>query len=138
MTLVDYVSNVTKVCPGELITLICQTGHDQLLRWNVYVSYYNMTYSKLIANEGVNEMVSMQVDSMITLTFERISESGTLPLVSQLTINNAAGRLNGTMINCTEHSLDNIIQQRVIHTINTEANNSEHLTLIIIIIRESV
>ena len=86
--------------------------------WNINVPYYNKSYNRLHGNEGVREVTHEVVDSLVTLTFERISESGVFPLVSQLTINNAATSLNGTMINCTERTLRNIILQRVIHIID--------------------
>ena len=106
------------MCPGEQLTLTCQTAQDQFVAWNIYVPYYNRSYSRLHANEGIREVTNEVVDAMVTLTFMRISEPGVFPLVSQLSINNAATSLNGTMINCTEHSLRNIILQRTIHIIN--------------------
>ena len=81
-----------------------------------------MFYTKLIANKGVRDMQTIQVDPTITLTFDRISESNILPLVFQLFINNITGRLNGTKINCTEHSLG--ILQKEIYIIDTD--NSKH------------
>ena len=86
--------------------------------WNIYVPYYNRSYPRLHANEGVREVTREVVDSLVTLTYMRISESGVFPLVSQLTINNAATSLSGTIINCTEHTLRNIILQRVIYIID--------------------
>ena len=57
-----------------------------------------------------------------------VSESGVLPLVSQVSINSAASHLNGTMINCTERSLEleNIILWTTVHIIdvvNGKTNN---------------
>ena len=59
---------------------------------------------------------------MVTLSFNRISESGDLPLVSQLSINNVSMNLNETRINCTERNKDNnnLITQTVIHIINND------------------
>ena len=119
-------SNLTKMCPGEQLTLMCQTNMDQILTWDVYFPYYPMFYTKLIANEGVRDMQTVRVDPIVTLTFDRTSESNILPLVSQLSINNITGHLNGTTINCTEHSMGNIILQRKIHIIDI-ANSKQHV-----------
>ena len=128
MTRTESRTSITEKCPGEQLTLTCQTNMDQILTWDVYVPYYSVFYTKLIANEGVRDMQTVQVDPPVTLTFDRTSESNILPLVSQLTINNITRHLNGTTINCTEHSLGNIIIQEEIHTINTD--NSKHPIII--------
>ena len=117
-------TGITEKCLGEQLTLTCRTNQDQILTWDVYIPYYSMFYTKLIANEGVRDMQTVQVDPTVTLTFDRTSESNILPLVSQLTINNITGRLNETKINRTEHSLGNTILQKEIYIIDT--NNSKH------------
>ena len=92
------------------------------MSWNVYFPHFNKSYSKFYAYTGVRDPVSFEIDSMVNLSFDRISESGVLPLISQLSITNVAAHLNGTMINCTEHSLEldsNIILQTVVSIINT-------------------
>ena len=63
-----------------------------------------------------------EIESMVTLSFHRTSESGSLPLVSQLSINYVSVNLNETMVNCTERNDDNnnISIQIVIHIINTD------------------
>ena len=107
------------MCPDEQLILTCHT-QDQLLAWNVYISHYNRSYGpKFYAYEGARDTFSVEVDAMVTLTFDRISESGVFPLVSQLSINNVATQLNGTMINCTELTLENIILQIMLHIIDT-------------------
>ena len=109
------------MCPEEQITLTCRTTQDELVEWHIYVPHYNRSYRRLHANEGLREVTRERVDSMATLSFVRISDSGVLPLVSQLSINNATITLNGTMINCTEISLThqrNITLQRIIHIID--------------------
>ena len=102
-------SSPNAVCPDEQLILTCHT-QDQLLAWNVYIPHYNRSYGpKLYAYEGARDTFSVEVEAMVTLTFDRISESGVFPLVSQLSINNVATQLNGTMINYTELTLENII-----------------------------
>ena len=64
-------------------------------------------------------MQTVQIDPTVTLTFDRTSESNILPLVSHLSINSITSHLNGTTINCTEHSMGNIILQREIHITDT-------------------
>ena len=58
---------------------------------------------------------------MVTLSFNHTSESGELPLVSQLSIDDVSMNLNETRINCTERNDDNnIIIQTVIHIIDND------------------
>jgi hypothetical protein len=113
--------NITLLCPGEQLTLECENSRSLqeslLLEWDVYVPYRNKTYSKLYSNDGVRNPVEFEIESMVTLSFDRISESGSLPLVSQLSINNVSVNLNKTRINCTERNNDTIIIQTVIHII---------------------
>ena len=68
-------------------------------------------------------MQTIQVDPTVTPTFDRTSESNILLLVSQLSVKHITGHLNGTKVNCTEHTLGNIILQKEIHIIDT--NNSK-------------
>ena len=119
--------NIPLVCPGEQLTLECQSSlqNDFILGWNVYVPYRNKTYPKFFSKDGVrdNTTVTVEIESMVTLSFNRISESGDLPLVSQLSINNVSVNLNETRINCTECDDDNnniIIILTVIHIINND------------------
>ena len=111
--------NVTAVCLGEQLTLICQTTRDRCLAWNIYIPHYDKSYSKLYAYEGARDTSSVVVDAMVILTFDRTSASGVFPLVSQLSISTVATQLNGTMINCTERTLENIILQTTLHIIDT-------------------
>ena len=84
----------------------------------------NKTYSKIYSYSGVRDPTSIEIEPMVTLTFDRqINESnGILQLVSQLSINNVAAHLNGTIINCTESALnlENIKSQIIIHIVNTD------------------
>ena len=78
---------------------------------------------KLYSINGVRNTKTFEIESMITLSFNRSSESGDLPLVSQLSINNVSVNLNETRINCTEQdedNNDNIIILTVIHIINSD------------------
>jgi hypothetical protein len=90
------------------------------LDWDVYVPYRNKTYSKLYSKDGVRAPKEVEIESMVTLSFDRISESGNLPLVSQMSINNVSEKLNETRINCTERNNNNHnnIIQTAIHIIN--------------------
>ena len=93
------------------------------MEWNVYVPYRNKTYHKLYSRNGVRDPTTNEIESMVTLSFDRISESGDLPLVSQLSISNVSVNLNETRINCTERNNDNnnnIIILTVIHIINSD------------------
>jgi hypothetical protein len=93
-----------------------------LLEWDVYIPYRNKTYSKLYSKDGIRDPKEFEIESMVTLSFDRTSESGNLPLVSQISINNVSVNLNETRINCIERINDNIIIiiQTVIHIINSD------------------
>ena len=116
--------NIPLVCPEEQLTLECQSSlqDDFVLEWNVYVPYLNETSHKLYSVNGVRDTKIVEIKSMVTLSFNRTSESGDLPLVSQLSINNVSMNLNETRINCTERTNDNnnIIIQTVIHIIDSD------------------
>ena len=117
--------NTPLVCPEEKLTLECQSSlqNDFILGWNVYVPYRNKAYPKLFSKDGVRDNTTVEIESMVTLSFNRISESGDLPLVSQLSINNVSVNLNETRINCTERDDDdnnNNIILIVIHIINSD------------------
>ena len=112
------------VCPGEHLILECQSSFevDFILEWHVSVPYLNETSHKLYSVNGVRDTTIVKIESMVTLSFNRISESGDLPLVSQLSINNVSVNLNETRINCTERDDDdnNLIILTVIHIINSD------------------
>ena len=112
------------VCPEDQLSLECQSSLQDkfVLEWNVYVPYHNKMPHKLYSINGVRDTKIAEIESMVTLSFNRISESGDLPLVSQLSINNVSVNLNETRINCTERDDDNnnIIIQTVIHIINSD------------------
>ena len=116
--------NIALVCSGKQLTLECQSSlRDEVyLGWDVYVPYHNKQYSKVYSNNGRRDTLSSEIEPMVTLMFDRTSESGSLPLVSQLLINNVSVNLNGTRINCTERAIDNniIIIQAIIHIINSD------------------
>ena len=102
---------------------MCQSTHQQanFLTWNVYIPHYNKTYSKSYSISGVRDPVSYEIEPIITLFLNRISEQEVLPLISQLSINNVSVNLNGTRINCTERSDNKLlsIMQTIIHIINS-------------------
>jgi hypothetical protein len=127
--------NITLVCPGEQLTLECESSRtlqgDVILEWGVYVPYRNMIYSKLFSNDGVRDPKEFEIESMITLSFNRTSDPGSLPLVSQMLINNVSVNLNETRINCTESSNDyDIIIQTVIHIINSDFGKLKIMALL--------
>ena len=112
-------SEMLAVCLDEQLMLTCQTTMDRRLSWDIYIPHHDRSYSKLYAYEGARDTSSVEVDAMVTLTFDRTSESEVFPLISQLSVNNVTIHLNGTMINCTERTLRNIILQKTIHIIDT-------------------
>jgi hypothetical protein len=130
---IQILLNITSVCPGEQFTLECQNSlqDDFILEWGVYVPYHSKTYSKLYSKDGVRDPVEFEIELMVTLSFDRTSESGSLPLVSLLSINNVSMKLNETRINCTESSNDNnIIIQTVIHIINSDFGKLKIMVLL--------
>ena len=116
--------NIPLVCPQEQLTLECQSflQDDFVLEWNIYVPYHNKMPHKLYSINGVRDTKTVEIEHMVTLSFNRTSESGDLPLVSQLSINNVSVNLNETRINCTalNNENNNLIIQTVIHIINSD------------------
>ena len=92
------------------------------MEWNVYIPYQNKTYCKLFSKDGVRDPKTVEIEYIVVLSFNRTSESGDLPLVSQLAINNVSVNLNGTRINCTARNDENnnLIIQTVIHIIKSD------------------
>ena len=86
------------MCAGKKSALTCQTTMDQHLSWDIYIPHHDRSYSKLYAYEGARDTSSVEVDAMVTLTFDRTSESEVFPLISQLSINNVTTHLNGTLL----------------------------------------
>ena len=95
------------------------THHQgQLSTWNVHIPHHNKSYSYT----GLRDPISYEIEPMVSLSFDRISESEVLPLISQLSINNVSVNLNRTRINCTERTSDNMLlsnMQITIHIINS-------------------
>ena len=117
---------ITLVCSEEQLTLICMSTHHQgqlFITWNVQIPHYNNSYSKFYSYTGLRDPISYEIEPMVTLSLDRISELGVLPLISQLSINNMSVNLNRTRINCTERTSDNILilsnMQTTIHIINS-------------------
>ena len=102
------------------------------MEWKVYVPYCNKTYCKLFSKDGVRDPKTVEIESMVVLSLNRTSESGDLPLVSQLSINNVSVNLNGIRINCTERNNDNnnLIIQTVIHIIDSDFGKPSKLVII--------
>ena len=99
------------------------THHQgQFLTWNVQIPHYNKSHSQFYSYTGLRDP-TYEIEPMVALSFDRISESGVLPLISQLSINNVSVNLIRTKINCTEHTSDNILilsnMQTTIHIINS-------------------
>ena len=122
--------NTPLVCPEEQFTLECKSSLQDksiiILEWNVYIPYLNKMYYRLHSKNGRTDNTAEEIESMVIVSFNRISESGDLPLVSQLSINNVSVNLNETKINCTERNNDNnniIRVQTVIHIINSDFGN---------------
>jgi hypothetical protein len=96
---------VVSVCPGEPLLLTCIANQSTSLRWAVTLPERNVTRSRLVPNMGnrvltpIREMLTHNVT--VTFRFTRISEDGTLPLISQLAIGKATNYLHGTEIHCS-------------------------------------
>ena len=68
--------NIPLVCPEEQLTLECQSSLQDkfVLEWIVYVPYLNETSHKLYSINGVRDTKTVEIESMITLSFGTLSK----------------------------------------------------------------
>ena len=92
---------LASVCPGDQLTLTCNTTPDvTLLQWTI--TFANRSGSEtrfLTSGANTNSAPSLTLGQTV-FQFLRISTS---PLTSMMVIDNVAAELNGTRVEC--HSL---------------------------------
>ena len=85
------------VCPGEQLTLTCNTSTG-LQRWTIV----DPTYTRLISVPTAHgDIPSLRVQSF-TFNFAVISPLHALPLISTLTVDGVTENLNTSTISCLE------------------------------------
>ena len=97
-------SKVAFVCPGEQLTLTCQTNESSILRWTITLPELNTTYTRNVPFTGDGRLpliIHSAVDNTVVFNFSRISEPNTHPLIAKLLIDNINTDLNGTETNCS-------------------------------------
>ena len=109
---------MTSVCPGEQLTLTCNTS-TYTHRWTLVDPNTGMMHSRLVSVPvHVPETIPpLQVQSFY-FTFAVTSTPGTLPLISTLTVNNVTDYLNTSRISClgvgSENSTSEVVNIHVI------------------------
>ena len=101
-------SGVAPVCYGGQLELMCTTSiTGMLLQWSFsLICGSDMTPTHftrtIIPSVSTNGAMSYLIVNSVTFNFSRISAQNSLPLMSQLLIGPADGRLNGTEVNCED------------------------------------
>ena len=96
------------MCYGGQLELTCTTSTTGMfLRWSFSLIRGNDTiptfFTRTITpSVSTNEAMSYLIVNSATVNFLRISAQNSLPLMSQLLIGPADGRLNGTEVNCED------------------------------------
>ena len=90
---------VVSVCPGEQLTLTCIANQSSILRWTIILHGGNVTYSRSIPFMG--NSILLPISDAVMFNFTRTSESGTLPLITELLIGRVNTNIHGTRIHCS-------------------------------------
>ena len=102
LTLTPSVATSISLCSGDQLILTCNTSTD-LQQWSIQDPTMGMTHTRLIAvpTTGGAAITPLEVQSF-TFTFDVISASNALPLISTLTVDGVTDHLNTSGINCLE------------------------------------
>ena len=95
-------SIMTSICSGDQLLLTCNSSTD-LHQWSILDPATGRTYTRLIAvpTTAVAVITPLEVQS-ITFSFDVISASNALPLISTLTVDSVTDYLNTSRIVCSE------------------------------------
>ena len=90
------------LCPGDQLLLTCNTS-THLQRWTIVDPNTGMTYTRVIEVPSTSraDITPLELQSL-TFSFNVISASSALPLVSTLTVNAVTDYLNTSRISCLE------------------------------------
>ena len=94
-------SGEVSVCPGAQFSFSCSTNLT-FLQWNVTVFQSETAHSGILLVVSTSYFNYPLVVNGHSFGVTRVSASGTLPIISTLTVINATIDLNGTNIYCTE------------------------------------
>ena len=102
----------SEVCPGEQLTLICQTNATsdiEVLQWNINLSGGNTTSIRrsipIVGNRPPNPFIHPTTYGVVVFNFSRASNENTHPLITELLIGSVNVGINGTEINCSKADL---------------------------------
>ena len=91
------------MCPGGDITFECRTNNS-FLKWNITTydadGNLNVTRDRVVSSSG--QVVNSQPINNLSLSIARISDIGSLPLISTLMVPYVTAAINGATVNCTE------------------------------------
>ena len=94
-------SGDVSVCPGAQLSFSCSTNLTYL-EWNVTVFQSGTPHSRTLLVVSTSYFTFPLVVNGHSFGVTRDSASGTLPIISTLTVINATIDLNGTNVYCTE------------------------------------
>ena len=98
---VAFSSSVESVCPGEVVSLTCNTN-GTLLEWRIVLPDRSDAEMRLFGSLG---SANHQTPLIVNHTEFRFTRSSIIPLISTMTIENVITGLNGTIIECSYHGI---------------------------------
>ena len=118
---------VAPVCRvGDPLQLTC-TAAARSIRWKILQFNELGTLTEVVNSVFIDSIDDNQVKqrevNSATFTFMRISNEGTLPLISTLSIDSVSIGLNGTVVNCTDVSNPMTLASTTIYIINSKCTS---------------
>ena len=101
-------SIATSICPGDQLTLTCNTSTD-VQQWTIVDPNTGMSYTRIIAvptTSNPQAITPFEIQPFI-FSFAIISTPNTSPLISSLTVNDVTNYLNTSRISCLERDTGN-------------------------------
>ena len=87
---------------GDQLELTCTTTTGINHRWEFTVFPENMTHTSHVTSLGISGTSPSLTISNSMITFLRLSDQDSLPLISRAVVNPVSSGLNGTVVNCFE------------------------------------
>ena len=88
---------IAHVCNRDQLELVCMTTSSSVLDWIISIPG-NTTIRRSLST--MSHLTQREINSTTIITFSRISNENTVPLVSRLLISSVSIGLNGTEVNC--------------------------------------
>ena len=120
--------DTVSACPGEQLIFMCTTNATSI-RWSVTVPLldtFHNSGSEIVSHVQTRMVSPIRINSNISFTISRLSTSGTLPLISTLSVTDLMNVLNGTRVECFTR-IDNVDFQRMttIYVIRSGGNGKQ-------------